>query len=121
MGSATHQDSHLVRYAREELQRAGLFDEDGNYGGMLGEQTLRVVEVFAEAGHSGTSADVTIGLLEKLLRFEPLTPLTYAEDEWINVSEQSGTSLWQNRRKSDVFSHDLGATWYCLDGTSGVR
>ena len=51
------------------------------------------------------------------MRYEPLTPLTYAEDEWNNV----GDGMWQNKRKSNVFSKDGGVTWYCLDGTQGER
>ena len=53
------------------------------------------------------------------------TPLTYAEDEWTHVADEMVSDeqrpLYQNKRKADVFSHDAGATWYCLDGTEGVR
>lgn len=114
-------ESGLVRYAREELELAGLFDGDGDYGGMIGDHVMRIVETFAAGGHSGMSASITISVLEKVLRYEPLTPLTYAEDEWIDQSDMSGTPMWQNRRKHDVFSEDHGVTWYCLDGTVGRR
>lgn len=113
----TTDESNLVTYARAELQRAGLFDPDSDYGGMLGQAVLDIVEKFAEAGHSGTSAAITISILEKLLRYEPLTALTYEPDEWNEV----GDGMWQNRRKSDVFSKDGGATWYDLAGNTGAR
>lgn len=122
MVTATSNDSSpLVSYARDEMQRAGLFDPDADYGGMLAESVLNVVRVFADSGHSGMSAALALDVLGKVLRFEPLTPLTYAEDEWIDQSEISGKPLWQNRRKHDVFSEDHGATWYDLAGNKGVR
>lgn len=123
--SDTIEESTLVTYARDELQRAGLFDEDSDYGGMLGEGALELVKLFSTQGHSGMSAAMMVALVEKLMRFEPLTPLTYAEDEWTHVADEMVSDeqrpLYQNKRKADVFSHDAGATWYCLDGTQGER
>lgn len=117
----SEEESNLVSYGRSELQSAGLFGEDADYGGMLGDAVLAIVKLFAQQGHSGMSAGMTIAILEKLLRYQPLTPLTYAADEWVDHGETSGGPLWQNKRQSDVFSNDNGVTWYCLDGTSGVR
>jgi hypothetical protein len=107
--------SNLVTYAKEELTRAGLFDEDSDYNGMLGNAALEIIEVFAKQGHSGYSASVVTSLVEKLMRYEPLTPLTYAPDEWNDVSEESNTPMWQNRRKPTTFSLDGGKTHYDLD------
>lgn len=105
-----HTESNLVAHAREELRRAGLFDDDAMYGGMIGEATLRMVEVFADEGHSGYSAGISISVLEKLLRFEPLTPLTGDEDEWTEVAD----GVFQNRRCSHVFRENGEA--YDIDG-----
>ncbi len=104
-------DSNLYRYAKDELQRAGLFDEDSDYGGMLGEAALEIIAVFAKQGHSGFSASITTDIVNRLMQFKPLTPLTYELDEWNEV----GTGTWQNRRKSTVFSDDGLQTWYDLD------
>lgn len=101
----------LHDYAEDELRRAGLFDEDSDYGGMLGTAVLELIDAFAAQGHSGFSAGMTIQIFSTLAGYKPITPLTYAEDEWNEV----GTDVWQNRRKSTVFSNDLGATWYDLD------
>jgi hypothetical protein len=111
------QESPLVTYAREELERAGLFDPDSNYGGMLGPAALDIVKVFAGQGHSGASAEIVTQIAVRLMRFQPLTPLTFDPDEWIiheGLGEQ-GAVLWQNRRKSTVFSDDQGTSWYDLD------
>lgn len=107
----------LMEHAQKELELAGLLDEDSDYGGMLGTGALDLIKVFSEQGHSGQSAFMMTEIVGKLMRYEPLTPLTYAENEWIDV----GDGMWQNKRKSDVFSRDGGVTWYCLDGTEGAR
>lgn len=105
----------LVEHAEKELRIAGLFDEDSDYGSDLGSSILGVVKSFSEYGHSGGSAMTSIAILEKLLRFEPLTPLTSDPSEWMEVS----TNIWQSRRNSEAFSHDGGKTYYLLsDGSS---
>lgn len=104
-------DSGLYRYAKTELERAGLFDEDSDYGGMLGDAALEIVALFAKQGHSGFSAEMTTSIVSKLMRYEPLTPLTFERDEWT----ESLPGTWQNRRKFSVFSDDNLATWYDLD------
>lgn len=99
----TQDNEHrLVAFARDELSRAGLFDDDSDYAGKLGNAVLEIVCVFAEQGHSGGSAQGTIALLEKLLRFEPLTPLTGEDDEWVEVRE----GLFQNNRCSRIFKEN---------------
>jgi len=105
----------LVDHARRELELAGLFDSNSDYGGMLGNAIMKMVELFAEEGHSGASAAMTIAVLEKLLRFKPLTPLTNDPDEWMCVSEMMGHETWQSRRNSEAFSNDGGVTYYLLD------
>ena len=75
---------------------------------------LKEVEAFSSGGHSGASASYAIGIIEKLLQFKPLSPLTYEPDEWTDVSEMSGTPMWQNKRDGEVFSTDGGKTHYSL-------
>ena len=101
---------NLEHYAQAELQAAGLFDKTSDYGGMLGEATMRLIRVFATEGHSGFSASLAIKLFEKLARFEPITPLTGNDDEWVGVS----SGLFQNRRCSTVFKSPDGA--YDIEG-----
>lgn len=112
-------ESNLVTYARAELERAGWFKKnddlegnpDGVYDGMIGGAVLDIIRLFADQGHSGMSAAVVTNLTEKLMRYEPLSPLTFERDEWTEVSD--GT--FQNRRKSTVFTTDFGVTWYDID------
>jgi len=105
----------LVDYARKELELAGLFDEDADYGGMLGTATLDLVTLFSTQGHSGASAAIVTELASRLMQYEPLTPLTYEPDEWNNVSDMSSNPMWQNNRDFKTFSVDGGKTHYNLD------
>lgn len=115
----------LVEFAEKELKLAGLFDETADYDGMLGHAALDIVKVFAEQGHSGYSAQATVAILDRLLRYEPLTPLTDDPDEWMNINGHYGTDvagddrgIFQSRRNPEAFSHDGGKTYYLLSDGS---
>lgn len=103
---------NLSDYARSEMQRAGLFDEDSDYGGMLGEAVLKMIGVFEDEGHSGASASMAISIFERVARFEPLTPLTGADDEWREVSPGGS----QNVRCSHVFKDGRDGPAYDIEG-----
>lgn len=111
--TTTH-DSPLVEHARRELQLAGLFSEDADYGPMIGDACLAIIEVFASQGHSGVSAAHTTAIVTKLMAYEPLTELTNDPADWIDVSEMSGRPMWQCRRHSAAFSEDGGKTYTVL-------
>lgn len=64
--------SNLVKHAEKELKKAGLFDKDSDYDGMLGEGVLELITTFANQGHSGFSAQMTRELFYKLSNFEEL-------------------------------------------------
>ena len=64
--------SNLVNHANEQLQKAGLFDNDSDYDGELGKGVLELIIVFANQGHSGYSAELTVQLFSKLARFEEI-------------------------------------------------
>lgn len=102
--------SNLMNHAKAELERAGLFDKGNDYDGMMGEAVLKMIETFAEEGHSGFSAQMAIGLFEKLARFEPISPLTGTDDEWTEV----GPGVFQNKRCSHVFKENGQA--YDIEG-----
>ena len=103
--------SNLEKHAEYELRRAGLFDKDSDYGGMLGESTMKLIKCFAEEGHSGFSAHMQVDIFRRLASFKTLTPLTDSPEEWVEVSEK----VWQNKRSSDCFSSDGGKTYYSVD------
>lgn len=105
-------ESNLVRYAREEMTRAGLFEPDADYEGQIAPVVLKMVESFASFGHSGGSAELSLDIFNSVVRFRPLGPLTDNPDEWQDVD---GEGTWQSRRRPDAFSSDGGKTYYLLD------
>lgn len=113
----------LVAHAELEFKAAGWLDEEGNYCDEMQELMctglLEVIKAFSEQGHSGYSASYAIDCLKKLLNFKPLGPLTGRDCEWCNLSEESGYTLYQNKRCSTVFKEVLDdgtENCYNIDG-----
>ena len=114
----------LVQHAETELDviLKKCTDEDGRkIQKVINEDILALVKVFAGQGHSGTSAGYAIEIAQKLMRYQPLTPLTGADDEWSDVRELSGPEgpYQQNLRRSSVFRDKRpDGTWrvYDIDG-----
>jgi hypothetical protein len=101
----------LVEHAKQELELLGVEDD-------MKDHILKVVEAFAEFGHSGGSASWAIPVLNDLLQFKNLTPLTDNPMEWMQV----GTDMWQNVRRSEAFSSDGGKHYWLLsEGGTQVR
>lgn len=113
--------SNLYLHAQKELNLAGLFGEESDYGGELGKAIMRIVEVFSEQDFSGASADMAIQILNKLLKFKTLTPITSDPNEWIDRTEESGKPMWQSMRDPAIFSTDGGKTWYNIDSLTATN
>lgn len=101
--------SNLVAHARRELELIG--EEPDVIAGYL-----KVIQAFADMGHSGGSAFVAIPTINRLLSFENLAPLTDDPDDWIEV----GYGMWQNRRCSRMFSEDGGKSYTDVDDREKV-
>lgn len=102
--------SNLVDHARRELELIG--EEPDIIDGYL-----RVIQAFADMGHSGGSASVAIPVLHELLQFKNLTPITDDPAEWFFHEPEmwDGTNgVWQNIRDGEAFSNDGGKTYYLL-------
>lgn len=85
---------NLMAHAQRELPKP-----DGDeMQEQMNRSLLELVLVFSTHGHSGFSASYATSRLEKLLRFEPLGPLTGEPDEWIDHGE-----CMQNTRCGTVF------------------
>lgn len=102
---------NLLDYAKAELKIAGLLDSKDESQQAINKHILELIEKFAEEGHSGNSADYTISILTKLLKYKPLSPLTGEAHEWIKTSDD----LWQNKRCFSVFKNKKDEA-YDLDG-----
>lgn len=99
----------MLEWAKNELELAGYRADDTEEGPnkWMREGVLRLMEVFCDEGHSGSSAPYAIALFRRLASWTPLTPLTGEDDEWNEV----GDGLFQNRRASNVFKDKDGAYW----------
>ena len=110
--------SNFHKHALIEFKAAGWLNDDGTFKdemqGMICNHVMKLLDVFADEGHSGSSAPYAINMFEKLAKFEPLVPITGEDWEWVDVAEQSGRTLWQNKRCGHVFKDEDGA--YDIDG-----
>ena len=80
----------------------------------INKDILDLVEMFANQGHSGFSANYTINILTKLLKQSFITPLTGNDDEWIEVTD----GVYQNKREGRIFKQDdrFDGKPYYIDG-----
>lgn len=111
-------DSNMIAHARMELELAGWFkeDPDGLQTDWWAESLIAAVAEITHYGHSGGTIGFAVGMIEELIFFHPLSPITNNPDEWQNVTEYTdGTEMWQNRRDCRLFSHDEGQTWYSIE------
>lgn len=104
-------ESNLVAHARRELELIGEDDQEWIDG------LVKIVQAFADMGHSGGSASVAIPMINLLLQFKNLMPLTDDPDEWIHHTEElwpEPGGIWQNVRNGEAFSSDGGITYTLL-------
>ncbi len=104
--------NNLKTFAIDELTRIGMYNSGDEMNDDMCKHILKMVDVFNEEGHSGFSAEYAISILEKLLRFEPLSPLTGEDEEWCDVSD----GVFQNKRLSRVFKNSKDGQAYDIRG-----
>ena len=107
--------SALYEYAKKELERIekGCKDEESlSMQQAIDKNILELINVFSNQHHSGFTATYVIDILQRLLHYKPLTPLTGEDDEWEDVTSYGyDTPTFQNKRCSAVFKDDKGAYW----------
>lgn len=62
--------SNLHEHAKEQLEKAGYYTDD--YGEMIANSVIDLIDLFSSQGHSGFSANMTIRLFSKLASWEDL-------------------------------------------------
>lgn len=103
-------ESNLIAHARRELEIIG--EEPATIEGYL-----KVIQAFADMGHSGGSASIAIPVITQLLMQKPLSALTDYPDDWQYHGEDTWGAqggIWQSKRDSTAFSNDGGKTFYWL-------
>jgi hypothetical protein len=99
----------LSEFAKDELERAGLFDKSGDfYGGLTGKAVMELIEVFEKQNHSGVSARIVISLFSRLAKYQTITQIEDEEDEWIQVTND----VYQHKRCSGLFKE--GGKYYYI-------
>ena len=92
----------LIEFAKSELDR--IKKDDDGLQEMANSAILEIVEKFTEQGHSFFSFHYVLSILDRILRFKPITPLTGEDDEWVEV----WSGVYQNKRCSSVFKDEDG-------------
>ena len=91
------------QHAWREFKAAGWLDGHGLFKDSMQELlckgVCKLLDVFADEGHSGSSAPYAVDLFKRLAMFEPLVPLTGEDWEWNEVHD----GVLQNNRCSNVF------------------
>lgn len=105
-------DSNMVGHAERELGPVGGKDGPDLW---MHDHLLAMVRLFSLEGHSGASASIARGMLNQLLDFKPLGPLTGEEHEWLDRLSLSGNDH-QNRRCGRVFLNRETGIAHDIDG-----
>jgi len=96
----------LIEHAQKELRLAGVDSKEAMYDGMLYNAIMELITTFSKQGHSGYSARIVIDIFNKLANFEPISPLTYEDDEFNDNNK--------NIRRSDVFRETEDGRFYYI-------
>lgn len=98
---------NLTTYAKAELNRIPCEDEESvRIQKQINRGIMAVVKAFADQGHSGETAPYALQVLNRLLNFKPLLPLTGEDSEWDDISDYAGENRQQNNRCFTVFRKD---------------
>ncbi len=101
--------SNLHKHALAEFKAAGWIDDTGykdEMQGLICDHVLKLIDLFSDEGHSGTTASYTINLFTRLAKFEPITALTGEDWEWVDHGHTK-----QNKRCSTVFKDPDGSVY----------
>jgi hypothetical protein len=106
--------NNYIKHAYTEFKAAGWLDENELFTDdmqqAICEHVCKLLQVFGEEGHSGSSAPYAIDLFAKLAKFEPIAPLTGEDWEWTDTGHN-----YQNKRCSHVFK-DADGSVYDING-----
>lgn len=98
----------IIEQAEIELKTINFGEEDSMV-------MVDILKRFFAQWDSGGGVFVAATVLQRLIAGKPLSPLTGADDEWIDRSEMSSNPMFQNRRCSTVFKHGPGGGGLAYD------
>ena len=84
-----------------ERKSAEKDNDEGGFDYVRGcaENALDALKELERADHSGMSMSITHSILNHLIDYKPLTPLTGVDDEWVQCShcDRNGGAVFQNK------------------------
>lgn len=103
--------SNLVAHAEQELDLIGMTkDSPDKINRAMRKHIIHMISEFSKEGHSGMSAAYATNVINTLMKFNPISPLTGEDSEWIEITD----GLYQNKRCSCVFKDEKGP--YDIEG-----
>lgn len=92
--------------AKRNLELAGLFDKDSDYGGMIGDAVMKLVNCHLDEGHSGFSHELTLHIFNKVIKGHALTAKYWDERKVFmeKFSEENMGEPW----KPEILKEMLG-------------
>ena len=103
--------SEILNWAKKEFELAckrenperkeGEFD----YGCACYESALKAFESLCEDEHSGFSIKMTQTILNRLINFQPLTPIEDTDDIWHKVGDEDDCTSYQCKRMCSLFKN----------------
>lgn len=103
--------SNLIEHAKREIAIAGWDKpETDDMQKRIVAHVMKLLQIFSDEGHSGSSAPYAMTLFSTLAKFEPITPLTGDESEWGTQASPN-----QNNRCGRVF-READGTAYDIEG-----
>lgn len=103
--------SNLVNHAKKEFEILG-WPGDDDMQELICNHVIDLLKVVSDQGHSGSSLPYLVGLFDKLVKFDPISPLTGKDDEWNEI----GDNMYQNKRDGEVFKDGAKDKAYWIHG-----
>lgn len=98
-----------ISHAERELAEMRATGEEMD--AMMADCLEEMVLVFSTQGHSGFSASYARQVLDRLLDFKPVGPLTGTEEEWTYLDYGCDDMVAQNKRCGHVFLRADGTAY----------
>lgn len=105
-------DSNLMKYAVSGLKALGYTSASDGMDGMLYNDVIELLAVFVSQGHSNNSAPIVLNMFHRLAQFQPLSPLRFTDDEWVEFA----AGKFQNTRRSCFFKECPRGRVFTIEG-----
>lgn len=107
------------RHCDEEFKILG-WPGDDDMQELMCQQLRDIAAMFSTQGHSGFSAGYAQAYIKSILAFEPLSPLTGHDLEWVNIglTEDTKEVIYMNRRCGRVCK--IGQNGQAYDGDGWI-